>query len=173
MMDKINKEKDDAAKEIQYKDFSDFLERAVNGALLPQEIEQFINKYAQLYHQRLCEDASKEGLYTDAEIIDLGIDAHQVNEQASTFLASKQREIDKLRHEEEIERDMANAALTKITDLKSQLSKRDEEIKKIFLEIMEYQMNHFEIARATAQYKLAEKGLHLIELKNPSETKTK
>lgn len=38
-----------------------------------------------------------------------------------------------------------------------------EELKKVFTDIMEYQMDHFEIARATHQYKLAEKGLKLLD----------
>jgi hypothetical protein len=45
-------------------------------------------------------------------------------------------------------------------DVKFQLP--SEKLKKIFLEIMEYQMDNFQIARATKQYKLAEEGFHII-----------
>lgn len=38
-----------------------------------------------------------------------------------------------------------------------------KELKKVFTDIMEYQMNYVQLARTTEPYKLAEKGLKLLE----------
>ena len=37
-----------------------------------------------------------------------------------------------------------------------------EELKKVFTDIMEYQMNYVQLARTTKPYKLAERGLELL-----------
>ncbi len=38
-----------------------------------------------------------------------------------------------------------------------------QELKKVFTDIMEYQMNYVQLARTTEPYKLAERGLKLLE----------
>lgn len=41
--------KDEVSKELGYKNYYDFKERVINGALMPDEVDEFIDKVSQLY----------------------------------------------------------------------------------------------------------------------------